>query len=129
MRFRHMDARPTNKELEILGVLWRRGPSSVREVHEDLATKQDTGYTTILKLMQIMAEKGLVSRDEENRAHIYTASVTEAEAQSGLMNDLVAKAFGGSAHRLALHALGSKQATQEELDEIRRLLDELGGEK
>jgi len=124
-----METRPSNKELEILGVLWRRGPCSVREVHEELAQKQETGYTTVLKFMQIMAEKGLVARDEENRAHIYTALITEAEAQSGLMKDLVVKAFGGSAHRLALHALGSKTATDEELDEIRALLDELRGKK
>ena len=124
-----MDTRPTNSELEILGVLWRRGPCSVRDVHEDLEKKRRTGYTTVLKLMQIMAEKGLVSRDEENRAHIYSARITEAEAQSGLMNDLVDKAFGGSAHKLALHAISSKIATQEELDEIRILLDQMGGEK
>jgi BlaI family penicillinase repressor len=124
-----MEHRPTTKELEILGVLWKRGARSVREVHEELAMRNDTGYTTVLKLMQIMAEKGFVARDEENRAHIYTALISEGEAQSGLMNDLVVKAFGGSAHKLALHALGSKKATQEELDEIRRLLDELGGKK
>ena len=110
-------------------MLWRRGPCSVREVHEELEKKRRTGYTTVLKLMQIMAEKALVSRDEENRAHIYAARITEAEAQSGLMNDLVEKAFGGSAHKLALHALGSKKASQEELDEIRKLLDQLGGKK
>jgi len=124
-----MDTRPTNKEMEILRVLWQRGPSSVRDVHAELAERNDTGYTTVLKLMQIMAEKGLVARDEENRAHIYSASVTEADAQSTLVDDLVAKAFGGSAHKLALHALGSKQATQEELDEIRALLDQMGGKK
>jgi predicted transcriptional regulator len=120
-----MDTRPTNSELEILHVLWQKGPSAVREVHEELNQKRKTGYTTVLKLMQIMAEKGLVSRDEENRAHIYHAAITEAEVQKGFTSDLVDRVFGGSAHRLALHALGSKKATPEELAEIRKLLDTL----
>ncbi len=124
-----MDTRPTNSELEILHVLWRNGPCSVRDVHDAIEGKRGTGYTTVLKLMQIMAEKGLVVRDEENRAHIYTATISEADAQSGLMNDLVEKAFGGSAHKLALHALGSKKATPQELDEIRLLIERLGGKQ
>ena len=127
MVLREMDTRPTNSELEILTVLWRRGPCSVRDVHQEIEAKRRTGYTTVLKLMQIMAEKGLVTRDEENRAHIYAANIVESDAQSGLVNDLVDRAFGGSAHKLALHALGSQKATQEELDEIRKFLDQLGG--
>jgi predicted transcriptional regulator len=121
--------RPTTKELEILGVLWRRGSCSVREVHEELAEKNETGYTTVLKLMQIMVDKGLVHRDEQNRAHIYTALITEEQARTGLVDELVAKAFGGSAHKLALHALSSAPVREEELEQIRILLDELRGKK
>ena len=124
-----MDIRPTNSELEILNVLWRRGPSSVREVHEELEKKRKTGYTTVLKLMQIMAEKGLVTRDEQNRAHIYSARPAEADTQRNLVDDLVERVFGGSAHKLALHALGSKKASPEELAELRKLLDELEEKK
>jgi predicted transcriptional regulator len=120
-----MDTRPTNSELEILAVLWKRGPSSVRDVYEELEKKHRTGYTTVLKLMQIMAEKGLVTRDEQNRAHIYSAKPAEAETQRNLVDDLAERAFGGSAYRLALHALGSKKSTPEEIAEIRRLLDAL----
>lgn len=120
-----MDTRPTNSELEILAVLWKRGPSSVRDVYEELEKKHRTGYTTVLKLMQIMAEKGLVTRDEQNRAHIYSAKPAEAETQRNLVDDLAERAFGGSAYRLALHALGSKKSTPEEIAEIRRLLDTL----
>ena len=120
-----MDIRPTNSELEILNVLWRRGPSSVREVHEELDKRRKTGYTTVLKLMQIMAEKGLVTRNEQNRAHVYSARPAESETQRNLVDDLVARVFGGSAHKLALHALGSKKATPEELAELRKLLDDL----
>ena len=120
-----MDTRPTNSELEILAVLWKRGPSSVRDVYEELEKNHRTGYTTVLKLMQIMAEKGLVTRDEQNRAHIYSAKPAEAETQRNLVDDLAERAFGGSAYRLALHALGSKKSTPEEIAEIRRLLDAL----
>ena len=124
-----METRPTNSELEILHVLWRRGPSAVKDVHASLSETRTTGYTTVLKLMQIMADKGLVERDEENRAHIYRAAITESDVQQGFTDDLVHRVFGGSAHRLALHALGSKKATPEELAEIRRLLDTLEGER
>ena len=120
-----MDIRPTNSELEILNVLWRRGPSSVREVHNILDKRRKTGYTTVLKLMQIMAEKGLVTRDEQNRAHVYSALPAESETQRNLVDDLVNRVFGGSAHKLALHALGSKKATPAELAELRKLLDDL----
>jgi len=106
-------------------VLWSRGPCTVRDVHEELDKRRRTGYTTVLKLMQIMAEKGLVTRDEQNRAHIYSASVPQTETQRGLVDDLVEKAFGGSAYKLALHALGAKKSSPEELAEIRSLLDSL----
>jgi predicted transcriptional regulator len=117
--------RPTDAELEILKVLWRRGPSTVREVFETLGETKVTGYTTALKLMQIMAEKGLVVRDESERAHRYEAAAPEAETQRRLVGDLLRKAFDGSASKLVMQALSTERATSSELDEIRRLLDEL----
>ena len=116
--------RPTDAELEILNVLWRRGPSTVREVHAALAQSKGSGYTTILKLMQIMAEKGLVRRDERQRAHVYAARLPEGETQRQLVGDLLARAFNGSASKLVMHALASQRASDEELAQIRQLLDE-----
>jgi len=116
---------PTDAELSILRVLWRRGASTVREVHEELAPIQGTGYTTVLKLMQIMAQKGLVSRDEAGKSHVYRALIPEDQAQHGLVRDLVDKAFEGSASRLVMRALSSERASREELAEIRALLDAL----
>jgi predicted transcriptional regulator len=115
--------RPTDAELEILGVLWARGPSTVREVHEELNRTRLTGYTTVLKFMQIMADKGLVRRNSGQRAHVYQAVLPREATQTQLVRDLVERAFGGSAARLALRALESKRATREELAQIRRLLD------
>jgi BlaI family transcriptional regulator, penicillinase repressor len=117
--------RPTDAELEILTVLWRRGPSTVREVFDALSERRGTGYTTVLKLMQIMAEKGLVTRDETERAHLYAPAQEEGETQSRLVGDLVRKAFDGSARNLVLHALSAERASEEELSEIRQMLDEL----
>ena len=117
--------RPTDAELEILKVLWRRGPSTVREVFETFGEARGTGYTTVLKLMQIMADKGLVERDERERAHRYEAALAEDETQRRLVGDLLRKAFDGSAKNLILQALSSERATGEELAEIRRMLDEL----
>lgn len=117
--------RPTDAELEILKVLWRRGPSTVREVFETLGEARGTGYTTVLKLMQIMAEKGLVVRDESERAHRYEAAAPEEETRRRLVGDLLRKAFDGSAKQLVLHALSAERASAEELTEIRRMLDEL----
>lgn len=97
----------------------------MRDVHEELNEKKTTGYTTVLKLMQIMAEKGLVTRNESNRAHIYAAGRGEADMQRSLMEDLADRAFGGSAHKLALHAIGSKKVSTDELAELRLLLDRL----
>ena len=114
--------RPTNAELEILRVLWRRGPSTVREVCDDLSK---TGYTTILKLLQIMAEKGLVEREMENRAHLYRAKSSEDVTQQSLVDDLLERAFGGSAQKLVLRALNAKKTSPEDLAEIRSLLDRL----
>jgi BlaI family penicillinase repressor len=117
--------RPTDAELEILKVLWRRGPSTVREVFETFGETKTTGYTTVLKLMQIMAEKGLVVRDERERAHRYEAASPEDETQRRLVGDLLQKAFDGSAKKLVLQALSTERASAEELSEIRRMLDEL----
>jgi predicted transcriptional regulator len=117
--------RPTDAELEILRVLWRRGPSTVREVFETLGESKTTGYTTVLKTMQIMAEKGLVVRDESERAHRYEPAAPEDETQRRLVGDLLRKAFDGSAKKLVMQALSAKRASAEELSEIRRMLDEL----
>lgn len=116
--------RPTEAELEILRVLWERGPSTVRQVHELLSAARDTGYTTTLKLMQIMAEKGLVTRDESSRTHVYTARASQETTQRQLVNELVDRAFGGSAVELVLRALSSHKTSDEELQEIRRLIDD-----
>jgi predicted transcriptional regulator len=121
--------RPTDGEFEILKVLWRRGPSTVREVFEALSGTRGTGYTTVLKLMQIMAEKRLVVRDEKERAHRYEAALEEGETQSRLVGDLLQKAFDGSARKLVLHALSTERASAEELAEIRSMLDELERKK
>lgn len=118
--------RPTEAELVILTVLWERGPSTVREVHEHLPRgRAQVGYTTVLKLLQIMSEKGLVTRDATARSHVYTAHARESVTKRALLRDLADRAFGGSAQRLVLEALSSKKASREELAEIRRLLDEL----
>lgn len=120
--------RPTDAELSILRVLWRRGPSTVRQVHEELARRGSTGYTTVLKLLQIMTEKGLVERDDSERAHVYVAHRSKEQTLGQLVVDLLDRAFEGSASRLVLRALESRPASPEELAEIRRLLDELEGE-
>jgi BlaI family transcriptional regulator, penicillinase repressor len=117
--------RPTDAELEILRILWQRGPSTVREVHEDLERGRSIGYTTVLKLLQIMTEKGLVSRDERQRAHIFAPRIPREETQRQLVGDLLERAFGGSAERLVMQALASRKSTPEELARIRELLDEL----
>ncbi len=117
--------RPTDAELEILKVLWRRGPSTVRDVFDSLSETKQTGYTTVLKLMQIMAEKGLVRRDETERAHRYEAALAEEETQRQMVGDLLRRVFDGSAKRLVMQALSSEQASADELEEIRRLLDRL----
>ncbi len=119
--------RPTDAELAILRVLWRKGPCTVREVQEDLARGQPTGYTTALKLLQIMAEKGLVDRDESRRTHVYRASRPEEQTQQQLVGDLLERAFGGSAQKLVMQALASKPASPQELAAIRALLDRLEG--
>jgi predicted transcriptional regulator len=122
--------RPTPAELEILRVLWQRGPSTVREVHAELERERATGYTTVLKLLQIMAEKGLVTRDESARAHVYAARVPAEDTQRQLVRDLLDRAFGGSALKLVMHALSARKASPAEIARIRRMLDEMeGGER
>jgi predicted transcriptional regulator len=119
--------RPTDAELEILRVLWRLGPCTVRQVQEALSESRPTGYTTALKLLQIMTEKGLVRRDESQRTHVYRARFEEEKTQQQLVGDLLARAFGGSAQKLVMQALAAKPASAQELAEIRKLLDELEG--
>jgi predicted transcriptional regulator len=125
----HPPPRPTDAELEILRVLWQRGPSTVRQVHDAIGAARDTGYTTVLKLLQIMAEKGLVDRDEAQRSHIYRARYAEELTQQQLVQDLLARAFGGSTEKLVMQALSAKRASKADLDEIRRLLDKLKGDR
>jgi len=116
---------PTESELEILHVLWEHGPSTVRFVNEVLQAQRKVGYTTTLKLMQIMHEKGLLHRDEDQRKHIYTAAISEEKAQQKLLSRFLQKTFKGSASKLVLQALGQQQPSKAELDEIRALLDTL----
>jgi predicted transcriptional regulator len=114
--------RPTDSELVILRVLWDRGPSTVRVVHEALADARETGYTTTLKLMQIMADKGLVTRDASERTHVYTARLTQDQTQRQLVADLVQRAFGGSAAALVQQALSAQPTSPDELKKIQRLI-------
>lgn len=116
--------RPTDAELEILTVLWSRGPATVREIHEIVAKRKPTQYTTVLKLLQIMSGKGLVRRDEEQRAHVYEAAMSREATQKQLAGDLLQRAFSGSAALLVQGALASHKASKAELADIRRLLDE-----
>jgi predicted transcriptional regulator len=122
--------RPTPAELEILRVLWQRGPSTVRDVHATLSQSRHTGYTTVLKMLQIMTDKSLVSRDESQRAHVYSARLAEAQTQRQLVSDLLERAFDGSAMKLVMHALADRKTSPEEIARIRQMLDELeGGER
>jgi predicted transcriptional regulator len=116
--------RPTDGELEILTVLWSRGASTVREVHDAISRRKPAQYTTVLKLLQIMAEKGLVRRDEKQRAHVYQPSRPREWTQRQLAGDLLQRAFNGSAKSLILGALSARVASKEELAELRKFLDE-----
>lgn len=124
---RQQTPRPTDAELAILRVLWRRGPSTVRDVWEQLGHERATGYTTTLKLMQIMTDKGLLVRDERRQSHVYQPRHPEQQTQKALVKDLLDRAFGGSAPKLILGALSAKKVTPQELAEIRKLLDQLDG--
>jgi predicted transcriptional regulator len=121
--------RPTTAELEILRVLWRGGPANVRAVQEGLARGHQVTYTTVLKLLQIMTDKGLVDRDESARTHVYRAAVPEAGVKRRLVADLLDRAFDGSAMGLVMQALSAKPATPEELRQLRALLDEMEGDR
>jgi BlaI family transcriptional regulator, penicillinase repressor len=121
--------RPTDAELAILRILWDRGPSTVRQVHEILGRERQAAYTTALKLLQIMTEKGLVERDERDRTHIYRARLSEETTQRQLVRDLVDRAFAGSSSKLVLQALASKRASAEELRDIRKAIDGARNEK
>ena len=124
---RHLP-RPTDAELGILRVIWRLGPSTVREIHDEMRKDQPRmGYTTVLKLLQIMTEKGLVERDESQRAHVYRSSDSAESTQRMLVADLAERAFGGSAAQLVMQALSGRKASAKELAEIRDLLDSLEG--
>jgi BlaI family transcriptional regulator, penicillinase repressor len=114
---------PTQAELEILNVLWRSGPATVRQVHDAIGGRRDIGYTTVLKLMQLMAEKGLVTRDESARSHVYTAAVPEHGIKRHLVRDMVERVFEGSAADLVLQALSSQRTSKKEIEQIRELLD------
>ena len=116
---------PTPAELDLLRVLWQRGPSTVRDMHA--AVERDVGYTTVLKLLQIMTEKGLVTRDASARSHVYSAAVSEDDTQRRLVADLLDRAFGGSRLDLVMQALSATPTTREELRQIRALLDSMPG--
>ena len=116
--------KPTAAELQILQVLWERGPSTVREVHEALQEEKALGYTTVLKLMQIMTTKGLVRRDENQRAHVYEAQQPAEKTKRQFAADMLERVFDGSARELMLHALAAQRSTKKEIEELRSLLDE-----
>jgi BlaI family transcriptional regulator, penicillinase repressor len=116
--------KPTASELEILRVLWSRGPSTVREVHDALKEKKVLGYTTVLKLLQIMTAKGTVRRNETERAHVYEACLPAEQTKRQLAGDMLQRVFEGSASQLMMHALAGQRTSSQEIDELRRLLDE-----
>lgn len=119
--------KPTDVELEILQVLWQHGPSTVRFVNDELnkLRKTETGYTTTLKMLQLMTEKGLTNRDTSTRTHVYNAAITQEATQKKLVNRLMDTAFGGSAKKLVMQALGNKKTSKKELDEIKKMIDDL----
>src|SRR5947209_3090902 len=120
-----MNIKPTDSELEILNILWEKGPSTVREIHEVLEKNKEAGYTTTLKLMQIMHEKNLVKRDERNKSHVYTANISQEKTQGQLVKRMIDNVFNGSASQLVMQALGSHRPNAEELNEIKKYLEEM----
>jgi BlaI family penicillinase repressor len=125
---RRKTPRPTDRELTILRILWDNGPSTVRQVNEAMSQDEDTGYTTTLKLMQIMVEKGLVIRDDSQFKHIYQPALSEEKAQKQLVGDLLDRAFSGSAEKLVMRALSAKKVSAKGLASIKKMLDEFEGE-
>ena len=121
--------KPTEAELEILKVIWDHGPSTVRLVNDTLSKNKRVGYTTTLKIMQIMSEKGLLNRDTSGKTHVYKAAISQQKTQQQLIDKLMTSAFGGSAMKLVMQALGNKKSTKAEIDEIRAFLDQLEGGK
>ncbi|MBN1969813.1 MAG: BlaI/MecI/CopY family transcriptional regulator [Candidatus Delongbacteria bacterium] len=120
-----MKVKPTSKELEILKILWDNGPSTVRFINEEQNRNEKTGYTTTLKVMQIMYDKGFLDRDESSRSHIYKTKIKESDTKNGLLSNLLNNIFGGSTSKMVLQALGTNETTKEERDQIRELLDKL----
>ena len=117
--------KPTESELEILQILWDKENATVREVHEELSKNKDSGYTTTLKLLQIMFEKGLVTRDDSNKTHIYQPAVTKQKTQKQMLDKMINTLFAGSSTQLVLQALGNQKASKDEIDEIQKYLDNL----
>lgn len=120
--------KPTESEMEILQVLWEQGPSTVREVHEILSKTKEAGYTTTLKLMQIMNEKGLLNRNDDSKSHIYTPAVKKESVQKQVVSKMINGLFKGSSAKLVMHALGNHRASKEEISEIKKYLDEIENE-
>ena len=121
--------KPTVAELEILQVLWESGPSTVRFINDKLNRKKEVGYTTTLKIMQIMVDKKLLTRNEEGKSHVYAAAYKEDETQKVLLDKFLETAFGGSASKLVMQALGNRRTSKREIEEIRKFLDKIEGEK
>jgi BlaI family transcriptional regulator, penicillinase repressor len=122
---RHKMAGPTDKELEILRILWDKGPATVRQINEVINTQQKTGYTTTLKIMQIMTDKGLLIRDDSGFQHIYKPAISEENTQKQLVGSLLERAFAGSAEKLVMRAISAKKISAEELARIKKLLNEV----
>ena len=122
-RNRRQLPRPTEGELELLSILWEHGPSTVRDLHEEISSRRPIGYTSVLKLLQIMTEKGLVEREESARAHVYRPAGTQQETQNQLLRDMSERLFSGSAAQLALHALALEPVSERELEQLRTLID------
>ena len=125
-RGENMEMKPTESELEILQVIWKKGQCSVRDVHEELTKTKDAGYTTTLKLMQIMADKGLVERDTNAKTHLYTAVISREQAQSSALDKILDTVFKGSTAELVIQALGQHRASSDEIDAIRKYLQKFG---
>lgn len=124
MKRNHPLPRPTEGELELLRILWERGPSTVRDLHQEIKAKRALGYTSVLKLLQIMTEKGLVEREESGKAHIYHPAASQNETQDQLVRDISERLFAGSAAQLAMHALALEPVNDQELEALRNLIDQ-----